>query len=36
MGIKLLLDKIDVEGIKTLEVYRREGGYRLEVLLELG
>lgn len=27
MTKKLLLDKIDVEGIKTFEVYRREGGY---------
>ena len=25
---KLLLDKVDVEGIKTYDVYRREGGYR--------
>ncbi len=27
MTKKLLLDKIDVGGIKTFEVYRREGGY---------
>jgi len=27
MGKKLLLDKINVEGIRFLEVYRREGGY---------
>ncbi|WP_297510135.1 NADH-quinone oxidoreductase subunit NuoF [Flavobacterium sp.] len=27
MGKKLLLDKIDVPGIKSYEVYRREGGY---------
>lgn len=28
MARKLLLDKVDVEGIKTYDVYRREGGYR--------
>lgn len=28
MSKKLLLDKINVEGIKTFEVYRREGGYK--------
>ena len=28
MGVKLLLDKAHVEGIRTYEVYRREGGYR--------
>lgn len=28
MGRKLLLDKVHVEGIRTYEVYRREGGYR--------
>jgi NADH-quinone oxidoreductase subunit F len=28
MGRKLLLDKIGVEGIRTYDVYRREGGYR--------
>src|SRR5688572_32426799 len=28
MGRKLLLDKIDVENIRTYDVYRREGGYR--------
>ncbi len=27
MGVKLLLNKINVPGIKTYEVYRREGGY---------
>ncbi len=27
MGKKLLLEKIDVPGIKSYEVYRREGGY---------
>ncbi len=27
MGRKILLDKINVPGIKTYEVYRREGGY---------
>jgi NADH-quinone oxidoreductase subunit F len=27
MGRKLLLDKANVEGIRTYEVYRREGGY---------
>lgn len=28
MGIKLLLEKADVEGIRSYDVYRREGGYR--------
>lgn len=28
MGKKLLLDKINVEGIRHFDVYRREGGYR--------
>lgn len=28
MGRKLLLEKADVEGIRTYDVYRREGGYR--------
>ena len=28
MSRKLLLDKIDVPGIRSYEVYRREGGYR--------
>ncbi|WEK36189.1 MAG: NADH-quinone oxidoreductase subunit NuoF [Candidatus Pseudobacter hemicellulosilyticus] len=28
MGIKLLLEKAHVEGIRTYDVYRREGGYR--------
>ena len=28
MGVKLLLEKAYVEGIRTYEVYRREGGYR--------
>src|SRR4028118_1593798 len=28
MSVKLLLDKANVEGIRTYEVYRREGGYR--------
>ena len=27
MGRKILLEKINVPGIKTYEVYRREGGY---------
>ena len=27
MSKKILLDKINVPGIKTYEVYRREGGY---------
>ena len=27
MGVKLLLDKAHVEGIRTYEVYRKEGGY---------
>ena len=27
MSRKILLDKINVPGIKTYEVYRREGGY---------
>jgi NADH-quinone oxidoreductase subunit F len=28
MSKKLLLDKIDIEGIKGFDVYRREGGYK--------
>lgn len=28
MGRRLLLDKINVEGINTYDVYRKEGGYR--------
>ncbi len=28
MGVKLLLEKAHVPGIRTYEVYRREGGYR--------
>lgn len=28
MAVKLLLDKAHVEGIRTYEVYRKEGGYR--------
>ncbi|MDE3251239.1 MAG: NADH-quinone oxidoreductase subunit NuoF [Bacteroidota bacterium] len=28
MGVKILLDKAHIEGIRTYEVYRREGGYR--------
>ncbi len=28
MGQKLLLDKAHIEGIRTFEVYRREGGYK--------
>jgi NADH-quinone oxidoreductase subunit F len=28
MSVKLLLDKANVPGIRTYEVYRREGGYR--------
>ena len=28
MGVKLLLEKAHVEGIRTYDVYRREGGYR--------
>ena len=28
MGVKLLLDKANVPGIRSYEVYRREGGYR--------
>ncbi len=28
MSKKLLLDKVNIEGIKTFDVYRREGGYR--------
>ena len=27
MGRKILLDKINVPGIRTYEVYRKEGGY---------
>ena len=28
MSKKLLLDKVNIEGIKTFDVYRREGGYK--------
>jgi len=28
MGRKLLIDKVQIDGIRTYEVYRREGGYR--------
>ena len=28
MGVKLLLEKANVPGIRSFEVYRREGGYR--------
>ncbi|MGC4037380.1 MAG: hypothetical protein QM764_15575 [Chitinophagaceae bacterium] len=28
MGRKLLIDKVNVPGIRSYEVYRREGGYR--------
>ena len=28
MGVKLLLEKDHVEGIRFYDVYRREGGYR--------
>ena len=28
MGVKLLLDKAHIEGIRHFDVYRREGGYR--------
>ena len=28
MGKKLLLAKVNVPGIETYEVYRREGGYK--------
>lgn len=28
MNKKLLLDKAKVQGIRSFEVYRREGGYR--------
>ena len=28
MARKLLLDKAHVEGIRMLDVYRREGGYK--------
>ncbi|MBS1607709.1 MAG: NADH-quinone oxidoreductase subunit F, partial [Bacteroidetes bacterium] len=28
MGRKLLIDKVNVPGIRGYEVYRREGGYR--------
>jgi NADH-quinone oxidoreductase subunit F len=28
MGVKLLLEKVHVEGIRQYDVYRREGGYR--------
>ncbi|MES2006423.1 MAG: NADH-quinone oxidoreductase subunit NuoF [Bacteroidota bacterium] len=38
MGVKLLLDKAHVPGIRTYEVYRREGGYRSveKALKEMG
>jgi NADH-quinone oxidoreductase subunit F len=28
MAVKLLLDKVHIDGIRTYEVYRREGGYQ--------
>ena len=28
MARKLLLDKVDIPGIRTFDVYRREGGYK--------
>jgi NADH-quinone oxidoreductase subunit F len=28
MGVQLLLEKVNVEGIRHYDVYRREGGYR--------
>ncbi len=28
MGVKLLLDKVHIEGIRFYDVYRREGGYK--------
>src|SRR6266446_3876828 len=28
MSVKLLLEKVNVEGIRTYDVYRREGGYK--------
>ena len=28
MSKKLLLDKINIEGIRGFDVYKREGGYR--------
>ena len=28
MGVKLLLEKAQVEGIRYFDTYRREGGYR--------
>ena len=28
MGRKLLIDKVNIEGIRGYDVYRREGGYR--------
>lgn len=37
MGRKLLLEKVHVEGIRHIDVYRREGGYRaLEKALKMG
>jgi NADH-quinone oxidoreductase subunit F len=38
MGVKLLLDKAHVQGIRSYEVYRREGGYRSveKALKEMG
>ncbi len=38
MGVKLLLEKAHVEGIRSYDVYRREGGYRSveKALKEMG
>ena len=37
MGVKLLLEKAHVEGIRTYDVYRREGGYRsVEKAIKIG
>ena len=38
MGVKLLLDKAHVEGIRSFNVYRREGGYKSveKALKEMG
>jgi NADH-quinone oxidoreductase subunit F len=37
MGVKLLLEKAHVEGIRFYDAYRREGGYRsVEKALKMG
>lgn len=34
MGVKLLLDKAHVPGIRFFETYRKEGGYKAEKSVE--